>query len=731
MTALAAVTLLSGLLVASNVVLAVNATGAFELDGNATSTTGDAGTGADDWDRVCREVVTSGCSTTATTQTAAPRATAVSWISTAAEPIIFTGGGSKDPLDPQDSWLWKPSDTIPDKDTILHAFAARYSLSPNTSTCPSTDPTCEVIYFGSDRFDNGGDAQLGFWFFKNPITRNDVGATSGSHGFTGHHTNGDLLIISDFSNGGTTSTISAYFWDTSCTKAASGKNLAVPYCGGANLMLQATSDAANCAQSNATAAFCGIVNTADGTTSPWPFLDKNGQTTYRQNEFYEAGVNLSKLGIGGECFSSFEAESRASTSPTATLKALAIGNFGSCTSGLVTEPSAGPGPNGSVSIGTGSVSVTDSATVTINGAQTWSGNLKFFLCGPLPTASTCTTNGTQIGPAAGVTVTSAMQQPFVSDSAAITSAANDTIAAPGHYCWRGVFTHITTGVPDATDSSTGECFKVTPATTTINTSATTSVVVGNSIDDTATLSGTANKPGLPVINPTTPGGAAGGTITFKLYGPSDTAVCTDPASGVPGNLVATRVVNVTGDSGSGTPAAVYKASDGTGSGSLSPSTVGTYHWIATYSGDSPNTLGIAGTCGATGETTTITGSASLSTAQRWLPNDTAHVTSTAGTTLAGSVVFTLYNDGTCGEHAATPGIGTSKYTVTRNVVSDADAAPAPTANSRYVSTTNTDFFVTTANDAVAWSWWVTYTDTNLSNPAGVCEATTPAFTLSD
>ena len=43
---------------------------------------------------------------------------------------IFTGGGSKDPEDITD-WAWK-SDTggLPDKDNLLHSFAARYSLAP-------------------------------------------------------------------------------------------------------------------------------------------------------------------------------------------------------------------------------------------------------------------------------------------------------------------------------------------------------------------------------------------------------------------------------------------------------------------------------------------------------------------------------------------------------------------------------------------------------------------------
>jgi hypothetical protein len=165
--------------------------------------------------------------------------------------------------------------------------------------------------------------------------------------------------------------------------------------------------------------------------------------------------------------------------------------------------------------------------------------------------------------------------------------------------------------------------------------------------------------------------------------------------------------------------------------SATPTAVGKYTFVASYDGSSPNTLGAGpSSCppgaGDGDEEVNVTGVATLATAQNWLPNDTAHITSSTGTTLSGTVTFTLYNDGTCGT-----GTGTSQYSVTRNVVTDADSSPVPTANDRYVSTTNTAFFVTVANDAVAWSWKVSYDDAALTDPADVCETTTPAFTLSD
>ena len=77
---------------------------------------------------------------------------------------------------------------------------------------------------------------------------------------------------------------------------------------------------------------------------------------------------------------------------------------------------------------------------------------------------------------------------------------------------------------------------------------------------------------------------AGGTITFKAWGPSDTPDC----SGTP---VFTSTVNVNGNGN-------YN------SGDFTPSTAGKYYWIASYSGD-VNNQPSSGTCGDQGETSTI------------------------------------------------------------------------------------------------------------------------------
>src|SRR4030095_1844398 len=68
----------------------------------------------------------------------------------------FTTGGSKDENDIP-SWAITPN-AVPDKDELTDAYAAVYQKNGET-----------WVYFGADRFDNDGDAQIGFWFFQDDI----------------------------------------------------------------------------------------------------------------------------------------------------------------------------------------------------------------------------------------------------------------------------------------------------------------------------------------------------------------------------------------------------------------------------------------------------------------------------------------------------------------------------------------------------------------------------------
>src|SRR5215475_9326004 len=626
---------------------AVHDLGVFELDGDATN--GPAP--GDDWDNVCHKVLGSDCSTSNDTT----GATAWSFTNDGAQnATIFTGGGSKDPMD-LSSWAWKDqSGGLPDKDNLQDSFAARYPAGSN-----------DVLYFGSDRFDNSGDAQQGFWFFQNPVTLNGNGT------FSGVHKVGDLLVLSDFSNGGTTSTINIYEW------VGSGGDTS------GSLQFLAGGTTAKCGTSS-NDTFCGIVNPSNGTAAPWSFTDKSGNHTYLTGEFYEGGVNLTSLGLAGECFATVTSETRSSTSPTATLKDFVLGKFGECGSKTETTPQLGDGspiPADGVSIGaSASVAVRDQATVSLPGSPSVNptGTVSFFLCGPTPLSDAdytlCTTGGTTIGSPKTLSGTS-NPDTVVSDTATVTSA--------GRYCWRAEYSgDPARNITGSSDSRVTECFKVLPLQPTLATQAGASAVpLGSPITDTATLGNTANKPGSPVINPTTPGGPAGGSITFTLFGPNDCTTVAFTSSAVP-------------VSGNGTYGPV----------SFTPTAPGTYHWAASYTGDPPNTLSSTHNldCTDTSEDVVVL-QTTISTAQRFVPNDSATVTATSGAgDLAGNARFQLFvNDTTCS--------GTAAYDSGNIDITTGTG----TGLSRTVSSNNTTAYDTSGT---TFSWLVTYTSGNPVQP---------------
>src|SRR5204862_3921058 len=114
---------------------------------------------------------------------------------------IFTGGGSKDTLGiQQGQWLFTGSKPQA-KDDITHAFAATYTDGATGDV---------ILYAGLDRYDNSGDATAGFWFLQNAIGENAGVTTNGGHPFVGTHSDGDILLVSDFTVGGSTSTIKVF-----------------------------------------------------------------------------------------------------------------------------------------------------------------------------------------------------------------------------------------------------------------------------------------------------------------------------------------------------------------------------------------------------------------------------------------------------------------------------------------------------------------------------------------
>ena len=353
-----------------------------------------------------------------------------------------------------------------------------------------------------------------------------------------------------------------------------------------------------------------------------------------------------------------------------------------CTSTTVTTPkvvtdisttpdTAANVPADGASIGSGVLAVADSAVVDVQGGTaTPTGSVSFHLC-KVDAPDLCTAGGTSVGSTnlTGTAYPVTVQSP----TAYVTSV--------GRYCWRATWSgDAANGIGGSTDSSATECFEVDPVTPDLATTAGDDVLLGQAVTDSADLDGTATQPANPVINTTgTAGAAAGGTITFQLYGPSDSGC---------GDLVHTSdPVSVSGDGTYGTPDPQFVPED-----------PGNYHWVAVYSGNSPNTLGAThnADCTDTAEDVTVTSvPSSMATEQSWVPNDSATISATAGGDLAGTVTFALYASADCGEAGGDDAI----YGTTETV-----AGPSPVT----VMTDNDEAQLASGE----FSWLVSYDSDN-------------------
>jgi hypothetical protein len=433
--------------------LAVHDDGFFELDRDAT----DTGTPGEDWDRVFLG-----------TDTAA----ASSFTFDGEGPTIFTGGGSKDDLDTT-SWQHKSGSTPP-KDELLDGFVARYGNN---------------LYFGADRVTNNGDSQMGFWFFQNAI----VAQPDGTFG-PGAHENGDILVLSDFSGGGANVTIRVFQWHS----PGGAINGTLDLIGGT---LLTPSDCVGPPSAPANDPFCATVNTTV-TPSPWPFAPKSAPAgSFQPGEFYEGGIDLSFLHLENECFASFLAETRSSTSVDATLKDFVGGSFQPCVSTVKTTPSDA-NKNAVTSIVLGE-NIYDYAVITGTGSNLApTGTMTFSICAPGElTNGACETGGTAVG--LPVTVT---QIAGTTNSEAISAAY--TPNAIGKWCWRGEYSGDD-NYPASSDASTGECFDVIQLQPAIATAQTFTVF------DKATITVAAGAGDLQ------------GNVQFLLY-PNDTTCAGTP-----------------------------------------------------------------------------------------------------------------------------------------------------------------------------------------------------------
>jgi hypothetical protein len=287
---------------------AVHDVSLFELDRNVMDSPG----GAPDWENVYNAslgVGTVGFVSAFTHDEALPDS-------------IF--GQAKDTL-PISQWTCTTG-SAGDKDDVLHAYATIIP-GPDGSDA-GTDPDT-YIYFGAERFAASGTANIGIWLFQQAV------GCSGSSTFTGAHVAGDLLIVSEFTNGGAVSTIKVYKWE-----------------GGANGALNSTPvlTGVDClGGASAGDGACATVNNATIAT-PWPTQTKTGAAnTLPAGHLFEGGANINSFFANlanFRCFSNFVTETRASAALTASLIDFSLQSFRTCDARIHVSPATATNPVG-------------------------------------------------------------------------------------------------------------------------------------------------------------------------------------------------------------------------------------------------------------------------------------------------------------------------------------------------------------------------------------------------
>jgi hypothetical protein len=242
----------------------------------------------------------------------------------------------------------------------------------------------------------------------------------------------------------------------------------------------------------------------------------------------------------------------------------------------------------------------------------------------------------------------------------------------------------------------------------LTTQATTPVTLGDSISDTATLSGATSD--------------ATGTITFNVYGPDDEDCSGEPAF--------TSVVDVNGNGDYSSDLTPNDPSD-----DFVPDAVGTYRWTAEYSGDD-NNEGVLSECNAANEASVVTEASlttpeltTMATATATLGNQISDTATLSGATsdATGTMTFNLYgpftdadaSTDTCVDPDAANNVAGNLVTPPIEVTS----LGSPDASGNYVVSSG-DYAPTAAG---RYQWVVSYSgDANNGAASSECKAANEA-----
>ncbi len=290
------------------------------------------------------------------------------------------------------------------------------------------------------------------------------------------------------------------------------------------------------------------------------FTSKSGAPTgsYPVVGFFEGGLDLTAIGLGGECFPTFAVETRSSQSITAVLKDFTLGSFEQCAAAIRTEihsaaDNSDPDLQGkSIAPNT---TIHDLAIVTgTAGAPLPTGNVTFKLFGSIDCTGT-----------------------FTSETVLLTVGATDAranstafVPLPGSLSYQATYngdSNYRTPVTSTCEPLTVNKFQSSIATHILN--ASTGAEVTDSLIDLAGAASVAVRDQAVVTkNPAGGGPTPTGTVTFQLFHSGN---CADTAA-------ATETITLVGGTCSGNPC-------GTALSSIFLLDANTLSYKATYSGD--------------------------------------------------------------------------------------------------------------------------------------------------
>ena len=235
------------------------------------------------------------------------------------------------------AWNWCDNTASNDKNDIEHAYAAVYTVPSDGDFENTPLAGHQILYLGADRFANNGDSGLGFMFLQSgleklgcsPTPCVTIGGTFGNGlGGPAAHVDGDVYVVSQFTQGGEEVTADVYRWDGIAP--------------GIGWVLEDTGVDCDVATANdnvcATVFGDGDNATNLATDAPWTYTTKfPGEdppgtpqpNDFAEGTFFEGGVDLTHFDLEG-CFQTVLADTSQSQNIVESMQDFVFDDFELC-----------------------------------------------------------------------------------------------------------------------------------------------------------------------------------------------------------------------------------------------------------------------------------------------------------------------------------------------------------------------------------------------------------------